>query len=153
MQSSPALQRQPKILVVDDNEDDVLLAKHTFQLSGLDVQIHAVADGVEGLQFLRHQPPYADAPRPDLILLDLNMPKMDGREMLGVLKSDDELCSIPTVILTTSESDSDVHNAYHSHANGYVTKPMGLDEFSGIVQGLYKFWFDVARLPNVPRPR
>jgi CheY-like chemotaxis protein len=104
-------------------------------------------DGVQALAILRHEDSYADAPRPDLILLDLNLPKKDGREVLAEIKSDKDLCPIPVVILTTSSADDDIMQSYRLHANSYVTKPVDLDRFVEIVKGIDDFWLAIVALP------
>src|SRR5919202_2582373 len=110
--------------------------------------LHVVGDGVEALQFLRHEGPYADAPTPDLVLLDLNLPRMDGREVLAQLKSDPELASIPVVVLTTSEAEEDVLRSYALHANAYVTKPVDFERFIAVVREIDDFFVTVVRLPG-----
>ena len=110
--------------------------------------LHVASDGVEALAFLRREGKYADAPRPDLILLDLNMPRMDGRTFLVEMRADEKLKSIPVVVLTTSQTDEDIFKSYQLGANCYVTKPVGLDEFTKVVNAIEEFWFTIVRLPR-----
>lgn len=135
------------ILLVEDNEDDVLLTRHAFGRAALANRLHVARDGVQGLQFLRREPPYEDAPRPNLILLDLNMPRMDGRQMLTVLKADAELSSIPVIVLTTSDAECDIAYAYEAHANAYMTKPIDFSQFAQDIQRFIEFWFGLVKLP------
>jgi CheY-like chemotaxis protein len=111
-------------------------------------RIHTVEDGVEALDFLHRRPPYADAPRPDLILLDLNLPRKDGREVLAEIKADPALRTIPVVVLTTSRARDDVLRSYDLHANCFISKPMDLNEFNAVVKSIEDFWLTVARLPS-----
>ena len=114
----------------------------------MSVRLHVASDGVEAMAFLTHQGAYADAPRPDLTLLDLNMPKMDGRQVLAQIKGDDNLKTIPTVILTTSAAEDDIAKSYQLQANCYLTKPVELDEFEKLVKSINDFWLARARLPT-----
>ncbi len=136
------------ILLVEDDPADVELTQYTIAKSKLLVDLHAVGDGVEALAFLRREGKYAEAPCPDLILLDLNMPRMDGRTFLSEMKADENLKAIPVVVLTTSQSDEDIFKSYKLGANCYVTKPVGLDEFSKVVNAIQDFWFAIVRLPR-----
>jgi two-component system, chemotaxis family, response regulator Rcp1 len=136
------------ILLVEDDPADVELTQYTIAKSKILTDMHVVGDGAEALAFLRHEGKYADAPRPDLILLDLNMPRMDGRTFLAEMKSDEHLKSIPVVILTTSQSDEDIFRSYKLGANCYVTKPVGLDQFTQVVNAIQDFWFALVRLPR-----
>ena len=111
-------------------------------------RLSVVSDGVEALSFLRREGPFVDAPRPDLILLDLNLPRMDGREVLGAVKSDPALKRIPIVVLTTSKAEEDVLRSYSLHANCYITKPVDLDQFIGVVRSIDEFWLSIVRLPQ-----
>ena len=139
--------RPVDILLVDDDEGDVLLTKRALQ-NGKFINILQVAkDGVEALAYLRRKEPFAAAPRPDLVLLDLNMPRKDGREVLAEIKQDTALRSIPVVVLTTSDSDRDVFKMYDLQANCYVTKPVDLDQFTKIVREIRSFWLSVVQLP------
>ncbi|MFZ5882009.1 MAG: response regulator [Chloroflexota bacterium] len=146
MTTSP-LPRPIEILLVEDSPADVLITREAFEEAKLLNTLHVVEDGVQALEFLRQQGPYAEAPRPDLILLDLNLPRKNGREVLAEIKADAGLKSIPVVILTTSSSDEDVLNAYDLHANCYVVKPVGFDNFFKAVQSIQDFWFSVVTLP------
>jgi two-component system, chemotaxis family, response regulator Rcp1 len=136
------------ILLVDDDEGDVVLAKRALQNGKILNQMHVAKDGVEAMEFLQQSGKYADAPRPDLILLDLNMPRKDGREVLADIKQDPHLRSIPVVVLTTSDSELDVANTYDLHANCFVTKPVDLEQFTKIVKEIKQFWFSVVKLPQ-----
>ncbi len=146
MTTSP-LPRPIEILLVEDSPADVLITREAFEDAKLLNALHVVEDGVQALEFLRRQGSYADAPRPDLILLDLNLPRKNGREVLAEIKADPQLKSIPVVILTTSSLDEDVLNAYDLHANCYVIKPVGFDNFFKAVQSIQDFWFSVVTLP------
>jgi CheY-like chemotaxis protein len=146
MESQPG--RQIEVLLVEDDPGDVLMTKEAFEDHKLSNQLHVVTDGVEAMEFLRHTGEHADAPRPDLVLLDLNLPRMDGREVLQAIKSDPELASIPVVILTTSEAEEDVLRSYSLHANAYVTKPVDFDRFIQVVRQIDEFFVTVVRLPT-----
>jgi chemotaxis family two-component system response regulator Rcp1 len=137
-----------EILVVDDSPGDVGLVEEAFREWRLTNRLSVVEDGEEALRFLRREDEYAKAPRPDLILLDLNLPKRDGREVLAAIKSDDELRRIPVIILTTSDAEHDVLRAYDLHANCYLTKPVHMDEFLEKVQAIENFWLTIVRLPR-----
>jgi len=138
-----------EILLVEDNPGDARLTEEALRESRLYNNLHRVCDGVEALQFVRRQGPFADKPRPDIILLDLNMPKKDGREVLGEIKADPDLKSIPVVVLTTSEAERDVLKSYELHANCYITKPVDLDKFMEIVRRIEDFWLAIVKLPSV----
>jgi CheY-like chemotaxis protein len=133
---------------VDDDEGDVVLAKRALQNGKIFNTMHVAKDGVEAMEFLQQTGKHADAPRPDLILLDLNMPRKDGREVLSDIKQDPHLRSIPVVVLTTSDSELDVANMYDLHANCFVTKPVDLEQFTKIVKEIKQFWFSVVKLPQ-----
>jgi two-component system, chemotaxis family, response regulator Rcp1 len=139
------------ILMVEDNPADVRLTREAFGEAKLRNTIHVVSDGVQAMAFLRREPPFADAPRPDLILLDLNLPRKDGREVLAEIKGDPALRSIPVVILTTSQSEADVLCSYDLHANSYITKPVDLDRFVEIVRSIDTFWLSAVTLPGSDR--
>ncbi|MDP3895993.1 MAG: response regulator, partial [Mesorhizobium sp.] len=128
------------VLLVEDSVGDVRLTQEAFSEANWDVELHIASDGVEALEFLRREAAHQDAPRPDLILLDLNLPRMDGREVLAFIKGDDSLKTIPTVILTTSEAEADITNSYRLQANCYLTKPAQWDEFDSMVRSLNDFW-------------
>jgi two-component system, chemotaxis family, response regulator Rcp1 len=136
------------ILLVEDNEGDARLAKEAMRDSKVSNTIHHVPDGVEAMAFLRKEGNYADMPRPDLILLDLNLPKKDGREVLADIKADDVLKRIPVVILTVSNDEADVLRTYNLHANCYITKPIDLEQFIKVVRSIEDFWLTIVKLPN-----
>jgi len=136
-----------EVLLVEDDPGDVELTQESLLDSKLKINQTVVNDGVEALDYLRKQNGYAKATRPDLILLDLNMPRKDGREVLAELKMDDNLKTIPVVVLTTSEADQDILKSYGLGCNCYVTKPVGLEQFSRVIQTIESFWFTVVRLP------
>ena len=135
------------LLIVEDNPDDVILMQESLLEAGVNVNLSAVEDGVEAMAFLRREGRYADAPCPDLILLDLNMPRKSGHEVLAEVKADERLKLIPVVILTTSQAQEDVLKAYNMHANCFVTKPVDLDAFIHVIHSIDNFWLHVARLP------
>lgn len=134
--------------MVEDNPDDVFLTKEALKESKIYVDMHVVEDGVSALAFLQKKDPYQNAPRPDLILLDLNLPRKDGREVLANIKSDDNLKFIPVVVLTTSEAEQDILKAYALHANCYITKPVDLDQFIRVVSTIEDFWLTIVKLPR-----
>lgn len=136
-----------EILLVEDNPGDIRLTQEALNDSKVFNSLHVVRDGVEAMHFLFKQPPYEDAPRPDIILLDLNLPRMDGRGVLEEIKKDEELRRIPVVILTTSEADEDIVRTYDLHANCYITKPVDLNRFVTIVKTIESFWFQIVKLP------
>ena len=136
------------VLLVEDDEGDVTLIREAFADREIHNDLSVVNDGVQAMRFLRQENGYADAARPDLILLDLNMPRKDGREVLAEVKSDDDLKSIPVVVLTTSEADEDILRSYDLHANAYVTKPVDFDAFLNVVQQIDEFFVGTARLPG-----
>ncbi len=135
------------VLLVEDDPGDVLLTEETLLGSKIRTNLHVVGDGVEALAFLRREGVYEGVPRPDLILLDLNMPRKDGREVLAEIKEDQDLKTIPVAVLTTSSQDEDILKSYELHANCYITKPVGLEQFSTVVQSLEDFWFAIVKLP------
>lgn len=139
------------VLMVEDNPTDVLIAKEGLFSAKMLNTLHVVDDGIEAMEFLRRQGKHAGAPRPDLILLDLNMPRMNGHEVLAEIKADDDLKHIPVVILTTSKSEEDISKAYGLHANCYISKPVDFDEFTDVVQTIQAFWFSVVTLPPEPK--
>jgi CheY-like chemotaxis protein len=136
------------LLLVEDSPGDVRLTVEAFRQSDADIHMHVASDGVEAIRFLKRQGKHADAPRPDLILLDLNLPKMDGREVLAQIKADDALKSIPTVILTTSDAETDIAESYKLQANCYLRKPVELEAFEGLVRSINDFWLTRAVLPR-----
>jgi CheY-like chemotaxis protein len=136
------------ILLVEDNPGDERLTREALTEGKVYSNLHWVKDGVEALDFLRRKGKYAASPRPDIILLDLNLPKKDGREVLSEIKGDDDLKRIPVVILTTSKAEEDVMRTYNLHANCYVTKPVDLEKFIVVVKSIDAFWLTVVTLPN-----
>lgn len=136
-----------QLLLVEDNPGDVRLTEEAFKQGRIENDLHTVSDGSEALDFLHQRGTYEDAPRPDLILLDLNLPRKDGEEVLEELKDDSELRSIPIIVLTSSRAEEDVTRSYELHANAYLTKPVDPDEFIETVRAFEKFWFSVVRLP------
>jgi two-component system, chemotaxis family, response regulator Rcp1 len=136
------------ILVVEDNPGDALLIMEVLKSNKIHNSLHVVKDGVEAMNFLYQKGEYSEVPRPDLIFLDLNLPKMDGREVLAELKSDDELKHIPVVVMTMSQSEEDILRSYNLHANCYVTKPIDLDQFVKVVESIEDFWFSLVKLPS-----
>jgi chemotaxis family two-component system response regulator Rcp1 len=136
-----------EILLVDDNPADVRLTVETLREEKIHNKIHIAQDGEEALAFLRKQGKFAAAPRPDLILLDLNLPKIDGREVLKAIKSDADLRSIPVVVLTVSRSEEDILKSYDLHANCYITKPVDLAQFSKVARAVQDFWMTIVKLP------
>jgi len=136
-----------KILLVEDNPADVRFTQEAFREAKVLNTLHVVPDGVEAMEFLRREGKYAKAERPDVILLDLNLPRKNGYEVLAEIKEDPRLKRIPVVILTTSEAEQDVLKTYNLHANCYITKPVGLDQFIDVVQTIENFWFTVVVLP------
>jgi CheY-like chemotaxis protein len=136
------------VLLVEDDPGDVLMTQEAFADHKVHNRLHVVSDGVEAMAFLRKEGSYADVPSPDLILLDLNLPKMDGREVLAAIKEDEKLRAIPVVILTTSEAEEDVLRSYSLHANAYVTKPVDFERFIEVVKRIDDFFVTVVRLPS-----
>ena len=143
--------KEPKIsnvLLVEDSPGDVRLTQEAFRAANPSVYLHVASDGVEAMIFLRNQNGHSNSRRPDMILLDLNMPRMDGRQVLAEIKKDDKLKTIPTVILTTSEAEVDVAKSYQLQANCYLTKPVQLDAFEDLVKSINEFWLTTVRLPQ-----
>ena len=136
-----------EVLLVEDSPGDVRLTKEAFRDANTSIHLNVAVDGVEAMAFLKRQGVHADAPRPDLILLDLNLPKMDGREVLAHIKADSDLQAIPTVILTTSDAESDIVKSYRLHANCYLSKPVQLDAFESLVRSINDFWLTKVKLP------
>ena len=139
-----------RVLLVEDNPGDVRLTKEAFRDANASIQMHVASDGVVAMAFLRQEGEHRGAPRPDLILLDLNLPRMDGREVLANIKNDEGLKTIPTVILTTSDAEGDVRKSYQLHANAFLSKPLQLDAFQSLVACLNDFWLKKAKLPHKP---
>lgn len=137
------------VLLVEDSPGDVRLTQETFHDADDSIDLHVAADGVEAMAYLRKQGVYADAPRPHFILLDLNLPKMDGREVLAHIKDDDDLKTIPTVILTTSDAEADILTSYRLQANCYLSKPVLLEEFESLVKSINDFWLTKVQLPRL----
>jgi CheY-like chemotaxis protein len=135
------------VLLVEDDPGDELITREAFEHNKIKNTLHVAHDGQEGLDFLYQRGAYVDAPRPGLILLDLNLPKYDGRQILEIIKFDDNLCDIPVVILTTSSAEEDIVRSYKLHANAYVTKPVDLDQFMSAVRQIDQFFVQVVRLP------
>jgi len=135
------------VLLVEDSASDAELTRKAFQRQRIEMRLHHVWDGIECLNFLERVEPFTQAPRPDLILLDLNMPRMDGREVLRKVKGDQALCPIPIVVLTTGAERSDIVDAYRAHANAYVIKPVDLERFFSLIGNIRNFWMETAELP------
>ena len=136
------------VLLVEDSPGDIRLTQEAFRAANSDIRLHVAMDGVEALAFLAQEGEHSKAPRPDLILLDLNLPKKDGREVLKHIRGDDSLKTIPTVILTTSDAAIDINQSYKLQANSYLSKPVQLDKFESIVRSINDFWFEKAKLPQ-----
>jgi two-component system, chemotaxis family, response regulator Rcp1 len=140
-----------EVLLVEDNPGDARLTTEALKEGRLRVNLSVVRDGVEALKFLRREDRFSGAPRPDLVLLDLNLPRKDGREVLSEMKDDSCLRDIPVVVLTTSSAEQDIARAYEMHANCYITKPVDMDEFIGVVRAIEDFWFTIVKLPRGER--
>lgn len=140
-----------EVLLVEDSPGDVRLTQEAFKDAKVHINLHVASDGAKAVMFLRREGEHSNAPRPDLILLDLNLPKKDGREVLAEIKGDPGLKSIPVVILTTSSSEADILRSYQLHANCYITKPVGLEGFLTVVKSIDNFWLSVVKLPREPR--
>lgn len=145
--SSDEMGRPIEILLVEDSDTDVLLTREAFHDAKIRNVLHVVEHGEDALAFLRNEGTYTDAPRPDLILLDLNLPRMNGRELLAKIKADEGLKPIPVVVLTTSKQEEDIIESYSLHANCYITKPVDFEKFTGVVGKIEQFWFTVVTLP------
>jgi len=137
-----------QVLLVEDSPGDVRLTQEAFKDANSSIRLHVASDGVEAMAFLKKEGCHVDAPRPDLILLDLNLPRMDGREVLAHIKEDDNLKTIPTVILTTSVAEADIVASYELQANCYLSKPVQLDAFENVVKSINDFWLTKVRLPQ-----
>jgi two-component system, chemotaxis family, response regulator Rcp1 len=144
----PEKVRPIEILLVEDSLTDTMFAREALEFSKVCNNLHSVTNGVEAMAFLRREGAHANAVRPDLILLDLNMPKMDGREVLSKIKNDDRLRVIPVVVLTSSQDEADVLKAYGLHANCYIVKPVDFEKFADVVKSIENFWFAVVTLPT-----
>jgi two-component system, chemotaxis family, response regulator Rcp1 len=140
-----------EVLLAEDSPGDVRLTKEAFRDANDSIHLHVTVDGVEAMAFLKHEGTHVHAPRPDIILLDLNLPKMDGREVLAHIKEDDTLKTIPTVILTTSDAEADIVKCYQLHANCYLKKPVQLDAFEILVKSINDFWLTKVELPSQTR--
>ena len=137
-----------EVLLVEDSPGDARLTHEAFREANQAIHLHVVSDGVEAMTFLNREGAYANSPRPDLILLDLNLPRMDGREVLAEIKGNAGLRTIPTIILTTSDSEADIVKSYQLQANCYLTKPVQFDEFESLVKSINEFWLTTATLPQ-----
>jgi chemotaxis family two-component system response regulator Rcp1 len=140
-----------EVLLVEDSPGDVRLTREAFKDAKVHINLHVASDGAEAMVFLKREGKYANVPRPDLILLDLNLPKKDGREVLEEIKENPTLKTIPVVILTTSSSEADILRSYQLHANCYITKPVGLEGFLTVVKSIDSFWLSVVKLPREAR--
>jgi chemotaxis family two-component system response regulator Rcp1 len=138
-----------QVLLVEDSPGDARLTREVFREANIAIQLHVAIDGVLAMAFLRRDPPFESASRPDLILLDLNLPRMDGREVLAQVKGDPSLKTIPTIILTTSDAEADILRSYQLQANSYLTKPVQLDRFETLVHSVNDFWLTKAKLPHL----
>jgi chemotaxis family two-component system response regulator Rcp1 len=147
-QSNTTLGAPIEVLLVEDSPGDVRLTREALKDAKVHISLHVAADGIEAMAFLERTGSFVDAPRPDLILLDLNLPRKDGREVLKEIKESPALRSIPVVILTTSSSEADVLQSYELHANCYISKPVDLDGFLKVVQSIDNFWLSVVKLPH-----
>lgn len=145
--SGQTMAKPIEILLVEDNPGDVRLTREAFKEGKVLNNLRVVEDGAEAMAFLRQQGKYADVPRPDLILLDLNLPKKDGRQVLPEIKNDTNLKRIPVVVLTTSKAEQDILKTYNLHANCYVTKPVDLEQFISVVRFVQHFWLSIVKLP------
>jgi CheY-like chemotaxis protein len=145
------VEKSTEVLLVEDNLGDVRLAREAFRDVDSDIHLHLAADGIEAMAFLRQQGAHINAPRPDLIVLDLNLPKMNGREVLAQIKGDENLKMIPTVVLSSSETDADVLISYQLQANCYLRKPAQWDAFLGMVRSINAFWLTNTKLPRKPQ--
>ena len=141
-----------EILLVEDNPADIMLTEEAFEEAHFAHRLHLARDGIEALSFLRREGAHAEAPTPDVILLDLNMPRMGGLEVLDVLKADDMLRNIPVVVLTTSRAEGDIWRSYNLHANAYIPKPVTVSEFVEVIKSFGNFWFATAALSPKERP-
>jgi CheY-like chemotaxis protein len=141
------------VLLVEDNAGDARLTREAFRDANRAIRLHVAADGAGAMNFLRNEGEHVGAPRPDLILLDLNLPRMNGHEILGNIKEDEDLKAIPTVILTTSVAEADIRKSYQLHANCYLSKPVRLEAFESLVKSINDFWLTTATLPQTGQSR
>lgn len=148
---TPEELRPAQVLLVEDNEDDVELTLAALEDSRVRMKVHVVADGFSALSFLRQEGEYAEKPRPDLVLLDLNLPLMDGREVLKEIRDDPRLTDMPVVVLTTSQDERDILASYHLHANCYIAKPVDFKQFTEVIRQIEGFWFQLVKLPRRSR--
>jgi two-component system, chemotaxis family, response regulator Rcp1 len=139
--------RVAEVLLVEDNEDDVILTRESFRLAKLIVNLHVVENGKQCMDFLHHKPPYENAPRTDLVLLDLNMPVMDGREVLTAINADEALHHLPVIVLTTSATEVDILKMYKLRCNSYIVKPVRFEEFVEVIKTLGEYWLALVALP------
>ncbi|MBL7776777.1 MAG: response regulator [Chitinophagales bacterium] len=139
---------KPRILLVEDNPGDIRLTQEALKESNLDIHLDVVSDGEQAVDFLTHKGKYADAVRPSIILLDLNLPKKNGIEVLREIKFNDVLKKIPVIVLTTSDADHDISKAYGLHANCYILKPVDFDDFAKVIKLVEVYWFNTVKLPN-----
>lgn len=135
------------ILIVDDNRADIRLVEEIFKKGKMIVSLHSILDGMEAMEYLRKEGKHKDVHRPDLILLDLNMPRKDGREVLEEIKSDDKLQTIPVIVMTVSKAEEDILRSYKLHANAYIVKPIELNQFIDVVSSIEDFWLTIVKLP------
>ncbi|MEZ6102259.1 MAG: response regulator [Pirellulaceae bacterium] len=140
--------RPAEVLLVEDDENDVLITHEGFARAKLAVNLHHVPNGMECMKFLRREPPYESSPTPDLVLLDLNMPVMNGREVLATIVADEQLRKLPVVVLTTSAADRDILDMYHLRCSSYITKPVDFEQFQRVIQEFSNYWFTVVVLPK-----
>ncbi|MBF0230847.1 MAG: response regulator [Desulfamplus sp.] len=140
--------KQAQVLLVEDNEDDVELTLAALEDSKIRMNIHVVSDGIAAMAFLRKEDEYSDKPRPDLILLDLNLPLMDGRDVLRAIREDADITDIPVVVLTTSQNEEDILKMYKLHANCYITKPVDFRQFTHVIKQIEGFWLQLVKLPS-----
>jgi two-component system response regulator len=142
-----------QVLLVEDSEDDVELTLAALEDSKVRMDVHVVSDGAAAMRFLLNEAEFRDKPRPDLVLLDLNLPIMDGREVLQAIRDDPDLTGMPVVVLTTSQNEEDIVKMYSLHANCYITKPVDFDQFTRVIRQVEGFWFQLVKLPSKKRER
>lgn len=150
MNTTLAHTRQAEILLVEDNENDVILTRMAFKQAKLAIRLHHVQDGEQCMEFLHKQGQYADVPTPDIILLDLNMPRMDGREVLAAISADENLRHLPVVILTTSSAEQEIFKMYNLRCNSYIIKPVNFDQFVRVIRLFSDYWLTLVVLPSPP---